>query len=111
MRTFKGRSIMKLSSMRNTVIGVVATNARLTKDQVNKVAQTAHNGLAQTIRPAHTMLDGDTLFTLATGQRSVDVNIVAAFAPEVVARAVLNAIMAAEPADGLPTARSLNFID
>ncbi len=111
MRTFKGRSIMKLASIRNTVIGVVATNARLTKEQVNKVAQTAHNGLAQTIRPAHTMLDGDTIFALATGQRSVDVNVVAAFAPEVVAQAVLNAIIAAEPAGGLPTARSLHLID
>lgn len=111
MRTFKGRSIMKLTSMHNTVIGVVATNARLTKEQANKVAQTAHNGLAQTIRPAHTMLDGDTLFSLATGQRSLDVNILAAYAPEVVARAVLNAVNAAEPAGGLPSARSLHFID
>jgi len=57
------------------------------------------------------MLDGDTIFALATGQRSLDVNIVAAFAPEVVARAVLNAVNAAEPAGGLPTARSLHFID
>jgi L-aminopeptidase/D-esterase-like protein len=57
------------------------------------------------------MLDGDTVFSLATGQRSLDVNIIAAYAPEVVARAVLNAINAAEPAGGLPTARSLGFID
>jgi len=111
MRTFKGRSIMKLSSLHNTVIGVVATNAKMTREQVNKVAQTAHNGLAQTIRPAHTMLDGDTIFALATGQRSADVNILAAFAPEVVARAILNAVSAAEPAGGLPSSRSLHFMD
>jgi len=111
MRTFKGRSILHFATVHNTVIGVVATNAKLSKDAVNKVAQTAHNGLAQTIRPAHTMLDGDTIFSLATNQRTIDVNIVAAFAPEVVARAILNAIMTAESAGGLPSARSLGFID
>ena len=58
--------------MRNTVIGVVATNARLTKEEANKVAQSAHNGLARSIRPAHTMLDGDTLFCLATGKTNAN---------------------------------------
>lgn len=111
MKTFMGRRILQFSSHHNTVIGVVATNAKLSKEAVNKVAQTAHNGLAQTIRPAHTMFDGDTIFALSTNQRRTDVNIVAAYAPEVVARAILNAIIAAEPAGGLPTARSLGFID
>lgn len=110
MRTFKGRSILQFAATRNTVIGVIATNARLTKEQVNKVAQVGHNGLAQTIRPAHTMLDGDTLFALTTNQRNSNVNIVAAFAAEVVARAIFNAIYFAEPAGDLPTARSLGFI-
>src|SRR5690606_18888310 len=58
----------------NTVIGVVATNARLTKEEVNKVAQMAHDGLARAIRPAHTMFDGDTLFALATGEVAADVS-------------------------------------
>ncbi|TDA64944.1 MAG: peptidase S58 family protein [Chloroflexi bacterium] len=111
MKTFMGRKVLQFSSRHNTVIGAVATNAKLNKEQINKVAQTAHNGLAQTIRPAHTMFDGDTIFALSTNQRRTDVNIVAAFAPEVVARAILNAILAAEPAGGLPTARSLGFID
>ena len=111
MKTFMGRKVLQFSSHHNTVIGVVATNAKLNKEQINKVAQTAHNGLAQTIRPAHTMFDGDTIFALSTNQRRTDVNIVGAYAPEVVARAILNAIMAAEPAGGLPTARSLGFID
>ncbi|MFZ3080853.1 MAG: P1 family peptidase [Bellilinea sp.] len=111
MKTFMGRKVLQFSSRHNTVIGVVATNAKLNKEQINKVAQTAHNGLAKTIRPAHTMFDGDTIFALSTNQRRTDVNIVAAFAPEVVARAILNAILAAEPAGGLPTARSLGFID
>jgi len=73
----------------NTVIGVVATNARLTKEQVNKVAQMAHDGLARSIRPAHTMFDGDTIFALATGDMAADVNLVGALAAEVFARAVV----------------------
>lgn len=110
MRSFKGRSILQYATPHNTVIGVIATNARLTKEQVNKVAQVGHNGLAQTIRPAHTMLDGDTLFALSTNQRKSDINIVAAFAAEVVARAIINAIYFAEPVSGLPTARALGLM-
>jgi L-aminopeptidase/D-esterase-like protein len=73
----------------NTVIGVVATNARLSKEQVNKVAQMAHDGLARSIRPAHTMFDGDTIFALAAGDMAADVNLVGALAAEVFAQAIL----------------------
>ena len=52
----------------NTTIGVIATNAQLTKEQANKVAQMAQNGLARTLRPAHTLYDGDTLFVLSAGR-------------------------------------------
>ena len=86
----------------NTVIGVVATNARLNKEQVNKVAQMAQDGLARTIHPAHTMLDGDTIFALATGQVEADVNIIGAFAAQVFAQAIVRAVKAAAPAGGLP---------
>lgn len=110
MRTFMGRSILEYATPHNTVIGVIATNAKLTKEEVNKVAQVGHNGIAQVVRPAHTMLDGDILFALSTNQHKTDVNIVAAFAAEVVARAIYNAIYYAEPAGGLPTARSLGMI-
>ncbi len=85
----------------NTVIGVVATNAKLTKEQVNKVAQMAHDGLAQAIRPAHTMFDGDTLFALATGEIPANVNAVGAFAAEVVASAIRNAVHAATSLAGV----------
>lgn len=111
MRSFKGRSILQYATLHNTVIGVIATNAKLTKEQVNKVAQVGHNGLAQTIRPAHTMLDGDTLFALSTNQRKSDINIVAAFAAEVVSKAIINAIYFAEPVSGLPTARTLGLME
>ncbi len=86
----------------NTVIGVVATNAQLNKEQANKVAQMAQDGIARTIRPAHTMLDGDTLFALSTGELEADVNIIGAYAAEVVAQAVVRAVRMAEPAAGLP---------
>lgn len=88
----------------NTVIGVVATNACLDKEQANKMAQMAHDGLARTIRPAHTMLDGDTIFALSCGDRQADINIVGAFAAEVFAQAILQAVRAARPAGGLPSA-------
>jgi L-aminopeptidase/D-esterase-like protein len=83
---------------------VVATNAALSKEQANKVAQMAHDGIARSIRPAHTMLDGDTIFALALGDKAVDVNIVGAYAAEVVAQAILNGVRAAEPVPGWPAA-------
>ena len=91
----------------NTVIGVVATNAGLNKEQANKVAQMAHDGLARTVRPAHTMVDGDTIFALSTGNRKVDVTIIGAFAAEAFAQAILRAVLAAQPVAGLPAASSM----
>jgi L-aminopeptidase/D-esterase-like protein len=107
LQAMAARPPMQFSRSQNTVIGVVATNARLNKEQANKMAQMAQNGIARTIRPAHTMLDGDTLFALATGDKEADINIVGAFAAEVVAQAVLNAVHAASSAGGLPAASDL----
>jgi L-aminopeptidase/D-esterase-like protein len=90
------------SHQTNTVIGVVATNAALSKEQVNKMAQMAQDGLARTIRPAHTMVDGDTIFALSTGPQTADINLVGAFAAEVFAQAVLRATHQARSAGGLP---------
>ena len=100
--TFVGKVIMHMASARNTVIGVVATNARLTKEQANKLAHMAQDGLARTIRPAHTMMDGDTLFALSIGGKKVDFTVVAAFAAEVVAQAVVNGVRAATSLGGRP---------
>jgi L-aminopeptidase/D-esterase-like protein len=107
MKGMTGKAALRFASRGNTVIGVVATNAQLTKEEVNKVAQMAHDGIARAIRPAHTMLDGDTLFALSTGGKSVDVNIVGAYAAEVVAEAIVRAVWAAELLGGLPAARDL----
>ena len=107
MKTLIGRTALAFGQRgSNTVIGVVATNAQLNKEQANKVAQMAHNGLARAIRPAHTMLDGDTIFALATGEKPADVNIIGAFAAEVFAQAILRAVRAAKPVVNLPAAKS-----
>ena len=91
----------------NTTIGVVATNAALTKTQATGVAQMAHDGIARTVRPAHTPADGDAIFVLATGDVSEPVNhgIVGAFAARAVERAVLTAIREAKGLAGVPSAR------
>ncbi|MCC6298276.1 MAG: P1 family peptidase [Anaerolineales bacterium] len=97
-----GRGILRLASRGNTVIGVVATNASLTKAQATKVAQMAQDGLARTIRPAHTMLDGDTIFALSTGTKKADVSAIGAFAAEALAEAIMRGVKTAKPAGGLP---------
>ena len=77
---------------KNTTIGVVATNAQLSKTEANKIAQVAHNGYANHIKPVHTMLDGDTIFALSTGQQEIDINLLATAASEVMGQAIVNAI-------------------
>lgn len=93
----------------NTTIGVVATDAALTPEQVNHLASCAHDGLARAIHPVHTMMDGDIVFALATGAREVDWRTsmisLAAGTAEVAAQAVVAAIMHATPAGGLPAGK------
>jgi L-aminopeptidase/D-esterase-like protein len=98
----------------NTTIAVIATNASLTKEAVNKIAQMAHDGLAQVIRPAHTMFDGDTIFALALGARSQaradpataakQVSILGAAAANTLARAIIKAVRHASELHGIPAA-------
>ncbi|GCE06200.1 P1 family peptidase [Dictyobacter aurantiacus] len=102
----------------NTTIAVIATNATLTKTQVTKVAQMAHDGLAHVIRPAHTMFDGDTIFALATGSRTsgiqqdrataaLQVSTLGAAAANTLARAIVKAVRSASDLHGVPAASSL----
>jgi L-aminopeptidase/D-esterase-like protein len=91
----------------NTTLAVVATDAVLTKEEANKMAQMAHDGLAQAIRPVHTMFDGDTVFALTTGRRSeasVDVSAIGAVAASVLADAVVRAVQRATSLAGVPAA-------
>jgi L-aminopeptidase/D-esterase-like protein len=92
----------------NTTLAVVATDARLTKAEVNKLAQMAQDALPRTIRPVHTPFDGDTVFALATGRRAGPVlAILGAVAADVLVRAIERCVMMATNAGGLPTARDL----
>lgn len=104
MKSLYGKAALHFSTVHNTVIGVVATNAKLNKEAVNKVAQMAQNGLARAIRPAHTMFDGDTLFALATGKKNADVNLIGAYAAECVARAIVRSVLQASQVSSLPSA-------
>ncbi len=85
----------------NTTIGAVITNANLTKAQASKIASMSQNGFARTIRPAHTMYDGDTIFTMATGETYADVNTVGLLATKMMETAVINAVKKAESLHGL----------
>ena len=104
----------------NTTIGVVATDAVLTKPQAQKVAQMAHDGLARAIRPAHTLFDGDTIFCMATGAKelpdapgfflvpkAVALNDLGRAAADTFARAVVHAILAARSVYGFTAFRDL----
>jgi L-aminopeptidase/D-esterase-like protein len=96
----------------NTTIAVVATNARLTKTDTNRVALMADDGLAKALSPSHTIGDGDTVFALATGRWAgqAEASIIGALAAEVLAEAIVRAAVQAQSLGGLPSARELGTI-
>jgi L-aminopeptidase/D-esterase-like protein len=96
----------------NTSLAVVATNAKLSKADISRVAIMADDGLARAIAPSHTVGDGDTVFSLATGRWSGEANatIVGALAADVLAEAVVRAVTQAEKLGGLPAARDLGTV-
>jgi len=96
----------------NTTIGIVATNAKLTKVQTEKMAQMAHDGYGRAISPVHTPGDGDTIFALATGKLTADVNygLVGMLAAEAMADAIVRAATQATSSGGLPAARDLGTV-
>jgi L-aminopeptidase/D-esterase-like protein len=91
----------------NTTIGVVATNARLTREEAQKIAQMGQNGLARTIRPVHTLFDGDIVFVLSHPKITVDLHIVALLAQEGIERAILDGVRQAEGLGGMPSYQDL----
>jgi L-aminopeptidase/D-esterase-like protein len=96
----------------NTTIGVVATNAKLTKVQAQKVAQMAHDGYARAIAPVHTPGDGDTIFSVATGTWTgeADHGRIGSLAAEAMADAIVRAATQAASSAGIPSARELGTI-
>jgi L-aminopeptidase/D-esterase-like protein len=85
----------------NTIIGAIATNAKLSKAHTTKVAQMAHDGIARTVRPSHTMHDGDTIFALATGDIPANASVIGAYAAEVMAQAIRNGVRNATSLGGV----------
>jgi L-aminopeptidase/D-esterase-like protein len=101
------RALYKPVFPSNTTIGVVATNAILDKAMATRVAVMAQDGYARTINPIHTLGDGDSVFCMATGTVQADVSQVGAVAAQVLARAVIKAVKAAESLHGVPAYREL----
>ena len=109
-----GHGFLAANPFGNTTIAVVATTASLSKHQVNKIAQMAHDGIAHTIRPAHTMFDGDTIFGLAMGPKlqimtnstiaASQVSTIGAAAATTLARAIIKAVRHATELHGVPAA-------
>lgn len=91
-----------------TVLGVVAVNAKLTKEEINIVARMSIAGVARTIRPAFTLLDGDTVFAVATEGPRMDVSTLGAVGAQVLAEAILRGVREAEPAGGVPSSSHLS---
>lgn len=88
----------------NTTLGVILTNARLDKAHLCKIAGMAHDGYARAIRPVHTSMDGDSIYAVSLGDVLADMDVVGTLAARVMAKAIVRAVQAAEPAYGLPSA-------
>lgn len=93
-----------IGGVTNTTIGCIITNARFDKAKLNKIASFAQNGYARSIRPVHTMNDGDTIYALSVGDLEADINVVGTLASRVMAQAVRNAVLHTEAFHGLPCA-------
>lgn len=94
----------------NTTIGVVALNAKLTKAEAKKIAQLTQNALARTIYPVHTMLDGDTIFVLGTGEQTFALDYLGQLATKVMEEAILTGIQAADKLAGVESYTSIQKI-
>ncbi|MCG8482639.1 MAG: P1 family peptidase [Clostridia bacterium] len=91
----------------NTTIGVVITNGKMNKPQATKVASMTHNGFARSMRPAHSMFDGDTIYALSTSEVDADVNVIGALGAETMAKAVYQAVISADSRYGILAHRDL----
>ena len=111
----KSGALLKRAAPRageNTTIGLVATNAKMTKAEIHRVAMMADDGFAKAITPSHTVGDGDTVFALATGRWDGEANptIVGALAAEAMAEAIVRAAVKAESSNGVPAAREIGSV-
>ncbi|MCU9811529.1 P1 family peptidase [Paraclostridium sp. AKS81] len=93
----------------NTTIGAVVTNAKLSKAECKKISQMAHDGFAKSIFPIHTPHDGDTIFTLATGEVETDITLLGSIASEVVEKSVISAIKNASKTNDILSYNEINL--
>lgn len=94
-------------NIQNTTIGIIATNAKLTKAEANKISEMAHNGFARSINPIHTMVDGDTIFTMATNEIIADISLIGTMAGEAMSKAIVNGVLFAEGVCGLKALKNI----
>ena len=94
----------------NTTLGIIMTNAQFDKSRLCKIAGMAHNGYARSIRPVHTSADGDSIYAVSIGNIQADQDLAGILAAEVMSKAIIKAVNAAESAYGFPAAKDLSFI-
>ena len=101
-----GNNSLENKEMQNTTIGVVITNGKFTKAQMNKIATMAHNGYARTINPVHTSMDGDSIYAMSVGEVTADMDMVGTLAANVMGHAVCDAVRKAEDAYGVISSKT-----
>lgn len=104
---YKSYEVVANKFVANTTIGAVITNGKFNKTQLCKIAGMAHNGYARSIRPVHTTADGDSIYAMSVGDVAADQDMVGTLAAQVMAEAILRAVMGAESAYGLKAARDI----
>lgn len=107
MKTLEKIKGNKEFSIENTTLAVLATNAKLDKTQAKKVAELGQNGLARSLSPAHTMLDGDTVYAVSTGNKEIDLSLLGNKAADIISEAILDSVQSSEMLAGVP---SLKYI-
>ena len=105
----KNYSVKENKFVGNTTIGVVITNARFNKTELNKIASMTHNGYARSIDPVHTSADGDSIYAMSVGEVSADMDMVGTLAARVMAEAIVKAVKNAESMYGYKSAKDLGF--
>lgn len=95
------------SFVNNTTLAVIITNAAFDKPSLSKIAGMAHDGFARSIRPVHTMIDGDSAYAVSVGEVEADINLIGDLAAEVVSEAIVRAIESAESLHGIPAAKDV----
>lgn len=107
----KNYSVKENKFVGNTTIGIVITNARLNKTELNKIASMTHNGYARSIDPVHTSADGDSIYAMSVGEVSADMDMVGTLAARVMAEAIVKAVKNAESMYGYKSAKDLGFAE